>query len=244
MPYNIVPGSQRKVSVSFDIPSESDSGPYPIPPNPKIENGPYAHDPSADHHLLILDTGEKKLYEMYQARPLKSGGWHAYAGAIFDLTSNRLRPDCWTSSDAAGLPVFPGLLRYDEVVAGTINHALRFTLSVTRQAFVHPATHLTYSGPNTPGWAPMGARFRLKASVKISTFSRPLQVILTCLKRYGMFVADNGTPYGITATDDPRWVSSGISPYPSGFYIHDKNGRYISGNDFEVVRLGPLHTKC
>ncbi len=240
MPFNVVSGKQPKVPIRFQVSSESDPGPYPIPPNPRIENGLYSRSPNSDHHLLILDTGERKLYEMYNARLTRSG-WYADSGAVFDLTSNRLRPNYWTSSDAAGLPVIPGLVRYDEVLSGQITHALRFTLSQTRQAFVHPATHLTYSGPKGSGWAPMGARFRLKASFDISRFSRPLQVILLALQRYGMMVADNGTPYGITGDDDWRWVASGIAPYSSGFYFYDSNGMALTSDQFEVVKMGTMY---
>ena len=240
MPFNIVSGNQPKIPIRFGVPGESDPGPYPISANPRIENGSYSRSPSSDHHLLILDTGEQKLYEMYDAR-LTGSGWYADSGAVFDLTSNRLRPNYWTSSDAAGLPVIPGLVRYDEVLSGQIAHALRFTLSQTRQAFVHPATHLTYSGPKGPGWAPMGARFRLKASVDISRFSRPLQVILLALQRYGMMVADNGTPYGITGDDDWRWVASGIAPYSAGFRFDDSNGMSLTSGHFEVVKMGHMY---
>ncbi len=246
MPYNVVSGITPATSFTFLYASESDAGPYPITAGLQIENGTLipgvSHD---DHHLLIVDRDNALLYELYQPYQTADGSWHADGGAIFNLTSNALRPDCWTSADAAGLPIVPGLVRYDEVAAGVINHALRITLSVTRQAFVHPATHLTYSGPNTPGWAPMGTRLRLKASFDISAYPPAQQTILTCLKQYGALVADNGTPFAITGTADPRWGSSGISSDSCCIGLHSTDSSMqMHGSDFEVVLMQNIVTHC
>lgn len=245
LPYNVVSGLRPSVSFTFTFASESDPGPYPVLNTMIWENGPFIPGSSkGDHHLLVVDRDNKLLYELYQAYQAPDGSWRAEGGAIFDLTSNNLRPDCWTSADAAGLPILPGLVRYDEVAAGAINHALRFTLSVTRQAFVHPATHYTFGGPKALGWAPMGARFRLKAAFDITQFSAPMQVILTALKKYGMFLADNGGPFQLCGAPDPRWISSGIAIYSDVFVIADTHGVALRGDQFEVVQLGPLFTAC
>lgn len=245
LPYNVVSGLKPSVSFSFTFAAESDAGPYPVLNTMTWENGPFIPGVSkGDHHLLVVDRDNNTLYELYQAYQAPDGSWHAEGGAIFDLTANKLRPDCFTSADAAGLPILPGLVRYDEVAAGAINHALRMSLSVTRQAFAHPATHFTFSGPNAVGWAPMGARLRLKASYDASNFSAPMQVILSALKKYGTFIADNGGPFSLSGAPDPRWVSSGIANYPDVFVVHDKNFNNLRGSDFEVVQLGPLVTSC
>ena len=247
MPYNVVSGLAPGVSFAFTYAAQSDPGPYPVLTSMTWENGPYVPGVSkGDHHLLVVDRDNNRLYELYQAYQAADGSWHAAGGATWDLASNSLRPDCWTSADAAGLPILPGLVRYEEVAAGAINHALRFTLSVTRQAFVHPATHYTLNGPKAAGWAPMGARLRLKASFDMSTFSPAMQVILTALKKYGMFLADNGGPYSLNGVGpDERWVTAGIADYPDVFVLHDKTySNYVYGTDFEVVQMGPLVTTC
>ena len=198
IPYNLVGSSQPKVKVSFQYASESDPGPYPIPPDALQEAG-------SDGHVLVLDTINQKLYELYAATRNTDNSWHAGSGAVFDITSNALRPDYWTSADAAGLPILPGLVRYDEVVIkGEINHALRFTVNQSRNAFVHPATHAA-SDATAANIPPMGMRVRLKASVNIASFPAHVQVILKALKKYGMFVADNGSDWFISGTHDPRW---------------------------------------
>lgn len=225
IPYTVVPGNQAKVPVSFDEPSESDPGPYPIPPAAPIEAG-------SDAHVLVVDPTNNRLYEIGNA-VVQNGGasWHAYSGAVFDTSSNALRPDGWTSADAAGLPIFPGLVRYDEaVIHGAIHHALRFTVSNTRHAFVHPATHYasSYTGSDRP---PMGMRVRLKASVDISSYPAEVQVILQALKTYGMFVADNGSNWYISGAPDSRWNDSNLATL-SG----------IKGSDFEVVQMGTVVT--
>ena len=208
IPYNIVDKNTPKYNLIFDYADESDKGPYPIPDSVKIEGGPKS---DGDRHILLLDNDGCKLYELYNAWPPNSPqngykrNWQAGSGAIFDLNSNKLRPDYWTSADAAGLPIFPGLVRYQEAVEkAEINHALRFTVERTQKAFIHPATH--YASDNSdPNLPPMGLRLRLKKDFDISGFSPEVQVILKALKKYGMFVADNGGNMFISGTPDPKW---------------------------------------
>jgi hypothetical protein len=230
IPYTTVPGSQPPVTVTFDYDDESDPGPYPIPPDPPIEGG---SDSDGDRHVLVVDTGHCKLYEMFYAWPQPDGSWQAGSGAIFDLTSNTLRQAGWTSADAAGLPILPGLVRYDEVAAGAINHALRFTAPRTRKAYIWPARHYASSWTD-PARPPMGQRFRLKASFDISGFSATNQVILTALKTYGMFLADNGSSWFLSGVPDERWDNDDL---------HQLQTR-VHGSDFEAVdesslMLGP-----
>jgi len=219
-PYMVVPGSQPSVPVSFDYASESDPGPYPVPLNAPIEGGSQS---SGDRHVLVVDSGTCKLYEMYASYPQSNGSWRAGSGAIWSLYSNALRPATWTSADAAGLPILPGLVNYDEVAAGVINHALRFTVSQTQNTFIWPARHQASSSGN-PNLPPMGLRLRLKASVNISSFSRANQIILTALKHYGMFVADNGSSWYLSGTADNRWNNNDLHALTS-----------IPGSDFEAV---------
>lgn len=225
IPYTVIPSNQPKVPVSFDVPSESDPGPYPIPPAAPVEAG-------SDAHVLVVDPGNSRIYEIGNAVRQNSGAsWHAYSGAVFNTSSNTLRPDGWTSADAAGLPIFPGLVRYDEVVAhGAIHHALRFTVANTRHAYVHPATHYasSYTGADRP---PMGMRVRLKTGVDITGYPAHVQVILQALKTYGMFVADNGSNWYISGAPDSRWSDSELATL-SG----------IKGSDFEVVQMGTVIT--
>ena len=220
IPFIVVPGSQPRVAISFDYADESDPGPYPVPPDAPIEGGPSS---SGDRHVLVVDRDGGKLYELFAAYPNPDGSWHAGSGAIFDLDSNGLRPAGWTSADAAGLPILPGLVRYEEVVAGEIPHALRFTAPQTRNAFIWPARHKASSlaGTNYP---PMGQRFRLKASVDIATFGPNVQVILRALKKYGMFLADNGSSWFLSGAPDPRWDDNELHQL----------GR-LTGADFEAV---------
>ena len=227
IPYIVVPGNQPRVSVSFDYSDESDPGPYPIPPDAPIEGGPAS---TGDRHVLILDAAHSKLYELYDAHNLGSS-WHAGSGAIFNLTSNLLRPEGWTSADAAGLPILPGLVRYDEVAAGVINHALRFTVSSTQRGYVHPATHYASSNTN-PNLPPMGLRLRLKASYDISGFPASVQVILRALKKYGMIVADNGSSWYISGAPDPRWNDDELHTLSQ-----------VPGSAFEAVDTGPILTQ-
>jgi hypothetical protein len=220
IPYVVVPGSQPRVGVQFTYASESDPGPYPIPADAPIEGGPQS---SGDRHVLIVDRDAGKLYELFAAYPNGDGSWTAGSGAIFDLNANALRPATWTSADAAGLPILPGLVRYEEVIAGEIHHALRFTAPQTRNAFVWPARHQasSQSGLNYP---PMGQRFRLKASVVITGFGPHVQVILRALKKYGMFLADNGSAWFISGAPDPHWDDNELHQLSQ-----------LHGSDFEAV---------
>ena len=218
IPFNTVTSTTLRSTVKFTWPDESDAGPYPIPASPKIEG----NGAPGDRHLLMLDMGACKLWELYAASKGASG-WSAGSGAIFDLRSNALRPDGWTSADAAGLPIYPGLARYDEVAAGLIAHALRFTAPDTRKAHIYPARH--DAGSSTlASFPPMGLRLRLKASVNISGFGPQAKVILTALKQYGMILADNGSAYYVTGAPDPRWNDDDL---------HALQG--ITGSMFEVV---------
>jgi len=212
------------VNVNFDYADESDPGPYPIPANPLIEGGPQSQ---GDRHILVVDTDNCVLYELYAAYP-DGNGWTAGSGAIYDLTSNALRPEGWTSADAAGLPILPGLVRYDEVAAGEIRHALRFTVPRTRKAYVWPARHYASSltGAQYP---PMGQRFRLKASFDISGYSSDVQVIFTALKRYGMILADNGSAWYLSGVPDERWDNDAL---------HELG--QVKGSDFEAVDVSSL----
>jgi chitodextrinase len=221
IPYNIVPGTQPLVPVIFDYADESDAGPYPIPASPAIEGGSGS---TGDRHILVIDKDKCLLYETWSTYPRSGGGWSAGSGAIFDLRSNDLRPNGWTSADAAGLPVLPGLIRYDEVASGEIAHAIRFTVPQTRRAFVWPARHFASSltGNNYP---PMGQRFRLKASFDVSAFSAEMQVILRAMKKYGLILADNGSAWYISGVPDERWNND----------VLVAQFRLIKGSDFEAV---------
>ena len=220
IPYVGVPGTQPLVDVLFDYDDESDPGPYPIPPDAPIEGGPQS---DGDRHVLVLDRDACVLYELYYAWPQPDSSWEAGSGAIFDLSSHALRPAGWTSADAAGLPLLPGLVRYDEVASGEIRHALRFTAPQTRRAYIWPARHYASSltGPQYP---PMGQRFRLKADFDLSGFSPEGQVILQALKTYGMFLADNGSAWFISGAPDERWDND---------MLHELD--QVHGTDFEAV---------
>ena len=203
IPYVVVHGSQAKVPVTFDYDDESDHGPYPIPPNAPIEGGASS---DGDRHVLVVDVDAWKLYELYDAHPLNGGAsWHAGSGAIFDLSSNTLRPAGWTSADAAGLPIFPGLVRYDEAAEQhAINHALRFTCPRTRNAYVSPARH--YASSDTSSVLPaMGMRVRLKSNYDTTAFTPTVRAILRSMMHYGMLVADNGSGWFVSGAPDPRW---------------------------------------
>jgi hypothetical protein len=226
IPYLVVPGNQPLVPVTFDVDDESDTGPYPIPLNAPIEGGPSG---SGDRHVLGVDLNNCQLYELFAAYP-QASSWKASSGARFDLRSNKLRPIGWTSADAAGLPIYPGLVRYDEVKSGAINHALRFTVDSSQKAYVLPATHYASSSTNA-SLPPMGLRLRLKASTNISTFSKDNQVILTALKKYGMFVADNGSAWYISGAPSSSWNDEDLA-----------NLSKVKGSDFEVVDTGPIKT--
>jgi hypothetical protein len=219
IPITVVGRRQPKSRVAFEYADESDRGPYPIPRNVKIEGG---RSSTGDRHALIVDRSACRLYELYALYP-KGRGWRAGSGAIWSLRSNRLRPAGWTSADAAGLPILPGLARYDEVRRGVIDHALRFTVQRTRRAYVFPARHFA-SSSNDPSLPPMGLRLRLKASFDVSGYPRQARIVLVALKRYGMLVADNGSSWYITGAPDPHW---------SNDQLHTL-GR-VQGSDFEVV---------
>lgn len=215
IPFNIVGTATPRSTVAFDYADESDAGPYPIPAKPKIEGG-------SDRHILMIDTNACRLYELFAAAKVGSS-WTAGSGAIWNLKSNTLRPDGWTSADAAGLPIFPGLVRYSEVAAGAIRHAIRFTASSTCSGYVYPARHKAGSG-SCATKPPMGLRVRLKASVDISGYGPQSRVILRALQLYGMLLADNGSPWYITGAPDSRWNDD---------ELHGLGG--IKGSDFEVV---------
>jgi len=221
IPYNVVPGTQPKVDITFDYADESDPGPYPIPPDAEIEGG---ESSSGDRHVLVLDSDNCILYETWSTYPQQGGRWVAGSGAVFDLRSNALRTDGWTSADAAGLPILSGLVRYDEVAEGEIAHAIRFTAPSTRRAYVWPARHYASSltGLNYP---PMGQRFRLKADFDVTGFSPEVQVILRGLKKYGMILADNGSAWFISGVPDPRWDNDHLV----------SELREVKGSDFEAV---------
>jgi hypothetical protein len=221
IPFVIVSGNQPKVNITFEYSDESDPGPYPIPPDAPIEGGSQS---TGDRHVLVLDRDNCMLYETFSTYPQPNGSWTAGSGAIFNLRSNALRPSGWTSADAAGLPILPGLVRYEEVGSGEIRHAIRFTAPQTRKAFVWPARHYASSltGLNYP---PMGQRFRLKANFDISRFSPVVQVILRALKRYGMILADNGSSWYISGAPDPGWNND---------VLVSELGQ-VKGSDFEAV---------
>ncbi len=230
IPYVVVAGSQPTVPVSFRYADDSDPGPYPLPPDAPIEGGPAG---TGDRHVLVIDRDAWKLYELFDAHPVSGGSsWTAGSGAIFDLTTGALRPAGWTSADAAGLPIFPGLARYDEVVGqGAIRHALRFTCPRTRRAYVPPARHFA-SSYTDPGLPPMGMRVRLRASYDISGFPTQARAILTALKTYGMLLADNGSSWYITGAPDARWDDEDLNTLKS-----------VPGAAFEVVRMDGLVTQ-
>jgi hypothetical protein len=199
IPFVVVGSDQPAVPVSFEYDDESDPGPYRVPANPPIEGGPNS---GGDRHILIVDRDSCQLAELYAAYPAAGGGWTAGSGATWDLRSNALRPDTWTSADAAGLPILPGLVRRDEVAAGHIDHAIRITASTTARSHIWPARH---DAGSSSGVVPMGLRLRLKAGYDISGFPADDQVILQAMKTYGVVVADNGSSWYISGAPDPGW---------------------------------------
>jgi hypothetical protein len=220
IPVTIVGRKTPRSRVSFEYASESDRAAFPIPRGVKIEGGPNA---GGDRHAILVDRDRCNLYELFAVYPMAGGGWRAGSGAIFDLRSNRLRPAGWTSADAAGLPIFPGLARYDEVKRGRIDHALRFTVSRTRRAYVWPARHFA-SDLTDPSLPPMGLRLRLKAGFDTGPFPRQARIVLEALKRYGMIVADNGSDWYVSGAPDPRW---------SNDQLHTLH--HVTGSAIEVV---------
>ncbi|MCB0120659.1 MAG: hypothetical protein KDE58_00370, partial [Caldilineaceae bacterium] len=225
IPYITVPGNQQKVAVSFDYADESDAGPYPVPTNAPIEGGVNGN---GDRHVLMVDTDNCVLYELYAAYPQQDGTWQAGSGAMFDLKSHALRPDTWTSADAAGLPILPGLLRYDEVVSGEIRHAIRFTAPQTQRAYVWPARHYASSLTGSE-YPPMGQRFRLRADFDMSGYSPEIQVILLAMQRYGIILADNGSAWYLSGAPDDRWDNEQL-----------RELKQLTGNDFEAVEVSSL----
>jgi hypothetical protein len=223
IPYVVVSSSQAKVPVTFDYSDESDPGPYPIPANAPIEGGSSS---SGDRHVLVVDVDAWKLYELWDAHPINGGAsWHAGSGAVFDLSSNALRPAGWTSADAAGLPIFPGLVRYDEAVEKhNIAHALRFTCPRTRRAYLAPARH--FASSDTSSTLPsMGMRVRLRADYDTTAFSPTVRTILRAMMKYGMLVADNGSGWFVSGAPDPRWDDDDLATLAR-----------VPSSAFEVVR--------
>lgn len=223
IPWTVVGSGQQRVKVSFGYGDESDRGPYPIPRSAPIEGGPRG---DGDRHVLVVDKGACKLYELFDAHPRGGGtSWRAGSGAVFDLRGGDLqRPRGWTSADAAGLPILPGLARYEEVAAGAIEHALRFTAPRTRAAFVAPAQHFA-SDSHDRTLPPMGLRVRLKRSVSLRGLPPQARVIAVAMKRYGLLLADNGSPWYVSGAPHPRWENDQL-------HALDR----LSGRDFEVVR--------
>jgi hypothetical protein len=226
IPYVTVRRGQRRVPVSFQYADESDGGRYPIPPRAPIEGG---RSSDGDRHVIVVDRSRCRLYELYDAHPLNSGArWRAGSGAIFNLRSNRLRPRGYTSADAAGLPILPGLARYPEVRRGRIEHALRFTASRTRRAFIYPARHFA-SNLTDPDLPAMGERLRLKRGFDISRFPRQSRIVLRALKRYGMILADNGSSWYVSGAPSRGWDNDDL---------HSLHG--VPGSAFEVVDTSRL----
>ena len=228
-PYAVVGARQPKLAINYTAyGNESDKGPFPVPRNAPVEGG---NNSDGDRHVLVVDRARCVLYELYRA--FKGGGgprWSADSGARWDLRSSAGRPDSWTSADAAGLPIFPGLVRYDEVAAGHVDHAIRVTFESTRNAWIHPASHCAgdTSNPNAPA---MGMRLRLKAGYGLGSFSGGAKVIATALKRYGMIVADNGSNWFFSGTSDRRWEDENLNQL-----------KRIPGSAFQVVRsAAPAH---
>ncbi|MGD0198552.1 MAG: hypothetical protein ABSC56_11700 [Solirubrobacteraceae bacterium] len=229
IPYAIVPADQPKVAIHFTAyAGQSNPGPYPIPPDAPVEGGQNA---SGDRHVIVLQRGTCMLYELWEAHPNADGSWDAGSGAVFNLRSDKLRPDGWTSADAAGLSIFAGLIRYDEIKRGYINHAIRFTAPATQAGFINPATHFASSSTN-PDLPPMGLRLRLEASYPIAAFPRTDRIILQAMKTYGLILADNGSPWFFQGATDPRWNDNVLDLLKS-----------VPGSAFQAVETGPiLHT--
>ena len=229
-PITTVPAGQAGAPVSFDYAAESDPGPYPIPANARIEGGAAA---SGDRHVLIHQPSSCRLYELFDAHRLANGRWHAGSGAVFDLRSNRLRPRGWTSADAAGLPILPGLVRYDDVAAGAIRHAIRVTVPRSRHAYLWPARH-SASTLTSSALPPMGLRLRMKASVSLVGLPPQSRVIAQAMKTYGLIVADNGSPWFFSGTQDSRWNNDDLNALKrftgAGFEVVDESALMISAD--------------
>ncbi|WP_345129385.1 hypothetical protein [Dactylosporangium darangshiense] len=234
IPVTAVPAGQAKVKVTFSYAGESDPGPYPIPKNARIEGGANA---DGDRHVILQDTAACKAYELFDAHPNADGSWKAGSGAVYDLRGNALRKAGWTSADAAGLPILPGLPRADEAAAGKVDHAIRFTAPKTRKSYIWPARHAA-SDATDASLPPMGARFRLKASVDISKYPPQARAIAQALKTYGAILADNGSPWYFSGTQDDRWNNGQLDALKS-----------LKGSDFEAVdssslMLDPNSARC
>ena len=227
IPYVVVDQEQPRVPVAFEYADESDVGPYPIPRDAPIEGGEKGE---GDRHVIVVDYHAKKLYEIFSARR-QGSGWKAGSGAVFDLTSNKLRPAGWTSADAAGLPIFPGLARYEEVEQGEVRHALRFTVRKTQRGYLPPATHFA-SRSTDANLPPMGLRVRLKADYDITKFPSSAQVILRGLKKYGMLLADNGGDWFVSGAPHPHWNDDELHTL-----------KKVKGSDFEAVETGGIVTR-
>ena len=225
IPFITVAGSQPRVPLQFQYADESDPGPYPIPKDAPIEGGSQS---SGDRHVIVLDRDNCVAYEVFSAYPQPDGSWKAGSGAIFDLKSNKLRPANWTSADAAGLSIIAGLVRYDEIAEGEIRHAIRFTVPQSRRSYVWPGTHFA-SARTAVEYPPMGQRFRLRADFDLSGYSPANRIILTALKKYGMILADNGSPWFISGAPDDRWNNTEL-----------RELRRVRGADFEAVDSSPL----
>jgi hypothetical protein len=226
IPYTVAGAGQKQVPIKFTAyGSESNPGPYPIPANAPIEGG--GKKGHGDKHVLVVQEGTCKLYELYEAHR-KGAGWAAASGAVFNLRSDALRPEGWTSADAAGLPIFPLLARYPELATGQIDHALRVTVPETQDGYIHPATHYA-SSSSDPSLPPMGLRLRLKASYSLAGFTGESLVILEALKRYGLIVADNGSPWFITGAPNPHWNDENLEQI-----------KRVPGSEFEAVETGPI----
>jgi len=229
IPYSVVGASPGLVNVNFTAyGNESDPGPMPIPANAQIEG--YPNPGNGDRHVLVLDNGNCFLYELYSASANNDGSWNAGSAAVWDLENGEQRPWTWTSADAAGLPIFPGLVRYDEVASGKIQHAIRFTLPQSQAAMVPPASHWAATSSNLLA-PPMGMKLRLKANYDISGFSANVQVILSALKKYGMIMADNGTAMYLSGAPDDRWDNNDLH-----------NLSQVPASAFEVVKMNPIYT--
>ncbi len=224
IPFDVVSKATHRSHVTFDYADESDKVAYPIPATAHIEGGRAS---SGDRHALLIDKSACRLYELYALYP-SGGGWKAGSGATWNLRSNAVRPAGWTSADAAGLPIFAGLARWDEVARGVIDHALRFTVAHTRRAYVYPARHYA-SSSDDPSLPPMGTRVRLKASVDISGYPAQARIVLQALKTYGMILADNGSNWYISGAPDPHWSNDALHTIGA-----------IKGSDFEVVDTSSL----
>ncbi|HYP20556.1 MAG TPA: hypothetical protein VEY08_10815 [Chloroflexia bacterium] len=226
IPFVKVPAHQAMVDINFTAyGDESDPGPYPVPTNAPVEGGP---DADGDRHVLVLQESTCMLYELYRAFPNSGGSWDADSAAAYDLRSNALRPEGWTSADAAGLPIYPGLVTYDEVASGVIRHAIRFTAPDTQRKYIWPARHYA-SDSDDPDLPPMGLRVRLKSSVDLGHYPQQVRVILQAMKDYGLILADNGSPWYISGAPDPRWDND---------MLHAMDD--LQGSDFEAVYTDDL----